>query len=196
MTQLAKNALRQSAYQERASVSKEKANKAATVIAGRIAAYIQTQPDIFIIAGYFPISDELDILPALQLLQEQKYATALPVILGVHEPLEFHAWKIGELTQPSAIFRRVYEPVTHSPPIIPDIILVPFLAFDKKGHRLGYGGGFYDRTLHAMRSKEAHPLTIGVGYDIQQTEEIPVQTTDQCLDVIITESQVLTFARQ
>ena len=84
MTQLAKNALRQSAYQERASVSKEKANKAATVIAGRIAAYIQTQPDIFIIAGYFPISDELDILPALQLLQEQKYATALPVILGVH----------------------------------------------------------------------------------------------------------------
>ena len=141
-----------------------------------------------IVAGYYPQDDEFDILPLLHHLQKTPFEPVLPIVTGRDQPLAFGRWP----TAPE-VFRRgaygIFEPPVVDSSLSPYLFLVPLLAFDLKGYRLGYGGGYYDRTL--AQARHAHPVTaIGIGFELQRHTGLPYDPTDQRLDYIVTESSV------
>lgn len=139
------------------------------------------EPDV-IVGAYWPIGSELDARPLLKKLREKGFRCALPYVAP--QGLEFHIWT--ELTPLIKGSFQTLEPPPTADVIVPDILLVPLLAFDKRGHRLGYGQGHFDRYLHQ------HPaLTIGIGFKGQEIEEIPHQPHDFALDYILTEEGVV-----
>ncbi len=142
------------------------------------------RPGPLTIAGYHPKGDEADVQPALSALAAAGHATALPVVTGRAWPLVFRLWRPGHPLVPGAF--RIMEPMGDAPLVQPDIVLVPLLAFDQAGYRLGYGGGFYDRTLEVLRA-EAPTLAVGIGYAGQGVDKLPIDAYDQKLDWIVTE---------
>ena len=112
---------------------------------------------------------------------------AVPVILGAGQALKFREWTPGCELQEGAF--KALIPVSGAW-IEPEIVIVPLVAFDRKGGRLGYGGGFYDRTLEGLRSRRA-TQAIGFAYAVQEAEMLPLEPTDQPLDAIITEQGVV-----
>ena len=126
---------------------------------------------------------ELDPGPLLDALAAQGRPLALPVVRGPGRPLEFRRWVPGDPLEEGAYGTRHPLP---SPAVFPEVLLVPLLAFDQVGNRLGYGGGYYDRTLADLRtSGRVH--AIGLAYEAQRRTDIPVEQTDQRLDGIATE---------
>jgi 5-formyltetrahydrofolate cyclo-ligase len=141
------------------------------------------------VSGYWPLAGELDIRPLLHQIHAEGHPIGLPVVVGKGQPLIFRRWSPGmALVQGSF---RVLTPPESAPEIVPDVLLVPLLAFDRDGYRLGYGGGFYDRTLEKRR-REAHSghpvLAIGIAFAAQETESLPRGPFDQRLDWIATEA--------
>ena len=146
------------------------------------------------VSGYWPLPGELDIRPLLHQIHDQGHPIGLPVVTGKGQPLAFRRWAPGTpLVQGSF---KVMTPPEGAPELEPDVLLVPLLAFDRAGFRLGYGGGFYDRTLEKRR-REAHSgrpvLAIGVAFAAQETESLPRGPFDQHLDWIVTEAWARTF---
>ena len=142
------------------------------------------------VAGYWPIGDELDVRPLLGALAARGHACALPVVVRKGEPLLFRRWAPGDAVAPGAL--GIPEPDAAAPEVRPDLLLVPLLAFDRAGYRLGYGGGFYDRTLERLR--RGGPVTAaGVGYAGQEVAAVPRDAYDQPLDWIVTERYALKF---
>lgn len=140
------------------------------------------------VAGFMPIQTEVDGLFILKALNAIQCRCALPVMTGKNQPLAFKEWDMAEELEDSA--HGTKEPAAQSADVTPDIILVPLLAFDGKGFRLGYGGGYYDRTLEIYRQK-GHPFTaIGIAFDGQKTNHVPTAKHDQPLDIIVTEKKV------
>ena len=140
--------------------------------------FFDLPPDT-IVGGYWPIGSEFDIRPLLNKLLEKGFRCALPRITS--EGLMFHVWDTS-MPLEKGVF-HVLEPASTAPSIIPDVLLVPLLAFDKQGHRLGYGQGHFDKFLHQQHKV----LTIGVGFRGQEVEKIPHQAHDFALDYILTE---------
>ena len=141
------------------------------------------------VSGYWPLPGELDIRPLLHRIHDQGHPVGLPVVVGKAQPLLFRRWTPGTpLVQGSF---RVMTPPEGAPEIEPDVLLVPLLAFDGEGYRLGYGGGFYDRTLEKRR-REAHSghpiMAVGVAFAAQQAQSLPRGPFDQPLDWIVTEA--------
>lgn len=137
-----------------------------------------------IIGAYWPIGSEFNTRPLLNNLLERGYACALPSI--TRQGLQFRAW--GKTTTLVKGSFQILEPPLTAPVVIPDVLLVPLLAFDKCGHRLGYGQGHFDRYLHQ------HPaMTIGIGFKGQEVEEIPSQAHDFALNYILTEGGLLSL---
>lgn len=138
------------------------------------------------LAGYMPIRTEIDPRPAMAEAVAHG-PVGVPVIQGVALPLRFSRWEPGceIVTGP---FGAAIPAVTDY--FEPEILIVPLVAFDAAGNRLGYGGGFYDRTLEQLRTRRA-TLAIGFAYDAQEAEALPLEPTDQPLDLIVTESRVL-----
>jgi 5-formyltetrahydrofolate cyclo-ligase len=137
-----------------------------------------------VVAGYWPINGEADIRPLLSHLDARGCVTALPEVVGRGTSLCFRRWRPGDPLEPG-LFGTRQPPVT-APIVSPTVVLVPLLAFDAGGGRLGYGGGFYDRTLPVLRA--AGPLlAVGVAYAAQRAEAIPTDDHDQRLDWILTE---------
>lgn len=142
-----------------------------------------------IVAGYLPIRTEADPLPAMEALVARN-RLAVPVVTGPGEPLLFREWQPGCQLERGAF--DVMIPVDGEI-LVPDLIVAPLVAFDRKLFRLGYGGGFYDRTLERLRSRG--PLhVLGFGYSAQCLEELPLEATDQPLDAVITEAGALPLA--
>lgn len=142
------------------------------------------------VSGFWPIHTEIDLKPLLWRLDGAGVTVALPRMLGPSLPLEFRSWRAGdELVR--AKF-GVQEPSSEAEICRPNMVLVPLLAFDGAGNRLGYGGGFYDRTL-----AELGPETkvIGVAFAGQQVDDVPVGPEDHPLDGIVTEAGSLKFKR-
>jgi 5-formyltetrahydrofolate cyclo-ligase len=106
-----------------------------------------------VVSGFVPFADEIDVLPLMARLAGEGWRTALPVVVGRDKPLVFRAWAPGEPTSAGAWSIPV--PPDSAPEVEPDVLLVPMLAFDGAGFRLGYGGGFYDRTLAALARRQA-----------------------------------------
>ncbi|ARO15180.1 5-formyltetrahydrofolate cyclo-ligase [Ketogulonicigenium robustum] len=139
------------------------------------------------ISGYVPIRTEIDLMPALLAAHGAGSTICLPVIDAPATPLRFRAWQPGGALAAGAL--NTQEPAEGAF-VRPDVVVLPLLAFATDGRRLGYGGGFYDRTLHALRA--AGPvIAIGFAYDAQLDEDLPIDPNDQPLDLIVTETRII-----
>ena len=143
------------------------------------------------IAGYVAIRSEIDVLPVFDIMARYRKETALPAITSQNN-LIFRRWQRGESLHRHPNLHVSEPPATH-PSVIPALVLVPLLAFDADGFRLGYGAGYYDHTMAAMRQFETPPLFVGVAYGSQEVEHIPTDAHDQPLDGILTETGVSMF---
>ncbi len=159
--------------------------RSGTQLSARFPAELLTRPGL-VISGYRPIQSEIDPTALMEKLKSRGAQLCLPVMTGENLPLEFRAWSPGEELTTGHF--DVEEPLPTARPMQPDIILVPLLAFDKKGRRLGYGGGYYDRTLKAMRAVNSHVVAVGLGYAAQQIPKVPADSHDQQLDWVLTET--------
>jgi 5-formyltetrahydrofolate cyclo-ligase len=146
-------------------------------------------PPNAIVAGYHAHRDEADPGLLLQALARTGARVAFPRVIAKHQGLEFHLVPDGEILSPGSY--GIHEPLAHWPRVVPDILLVPLLAFDDQGYRLGYGGGYYDRTLAMMRGARA----IGIAYAGQQMDFLPHDAHDYPLNGILTETGLTEFPR-
>ncbi len=144
-----------------------------------------------IISGYSAIRAEADPKLLLLALEARGYPLALPAITAKGQPLRFHRWRPADALAPHAY--GVPEPHPTAEIVVPDILLVPLLAFDSAGHRLGYGGGYYDRTLGLLRPQKAI-TAIGVAYAGQEIAALPQEAHDQRLDAVLTENGLRRFS--
>ncbi len=136
------------------------------------------------IAGFIPLGREIDMVPLLHTLRKAGHGVALPRTPARGFPLSFHRWSVRDVLQ-----REAFGTMTSDgPEMDPDLLLIPMLAFDRRGYRLGYGGGYYDRTLAARPGIR----TIGCAYAALEVAELPVEPTDRRVEVIVTEREIIT----
>ncbi len=143
-----------------------------------------------VVSGFWPIRDEIDIRPLMDALVDKGCRLALPVVQGRGQRLLFRAWRPSEPLE-AGVFGTLQPPAA-SGAIEPDVLIVPLLACDGEGWRLGYGGGFYDRTLADLRRRRA-VTAIGVGFDLQLVAEVPHGADDQRLDWLLTDRRACAF---
>jgi 5-formyltetrahydrofolate cyclo-ligase len=144
-------------------------------------------PDNGIVSSYVAHDSEMDPMPLMQALHARGHKLCLPFTADKGKALLFHAYTPGdELTVQGPL--AIPAPPPDKPQLAPDIVLVPLLAFDSQGHRLGYGGGYYDRTLAALRAQKSI-TAIGIAFACQQVPEIPFGPHDARLDKIVTENE-------
>jgi 5-formyltetrahydrofolate cyclo-ligase len=143
-----------------------------------------------IVSGYWPIRGEIDPMPLMRHLAARGAQLALPVITGRDLPLIFRAW-----TAEAQLLRGqlgIMEPSPQSAVAVPDILLVPLAAFDRAGHRIGYGAGHYDRTLERLRTVKPI-VAIGLAFAVQEIETIPTLPHDVRLDYVLTDITTIDF---
>lgn len=137
-----------------------------------------------VLAGYMPMRTEIDCQPAMA---AHSGPVGVPVITGIGQALRFREWTPESRMVPGDFGAMIPEDGDW---LVPALVIVPMLAFDARGYRLGYGGGFYDRTLEALRVRG--PVTaVGFAYADQQVDAVPIEPTDQRLDLIVTERGIL-----
>ena len=146
-----------------------------------------------VVSGYLPVGDEFDALPFLDLLARRGHPTALPVVAGKARPLVFRAWGCGQPLIEGNF--GVPVPPETAATLTPALLIVPMLAFDRRGYRLGYGGGFYDRTLAELRTTNPATVAVGIAFAGQEVEAAPHDDHDQPLDWIVTEQAAIDVAR-
>ena len=137
------------------------------------------------VSGFLPIGEELDPGPLMARLAGEGYSLCLPVMEAKGKPLLFKAWKLGDRLD--EVMWGIREPMLTAPLVDPDILLSPLLAFDVDGYRLGYGGGFYDRTLARLRKLKA-VTAVGLALDEQRVDGVPHADYDERLDWVLTPS--------
>jgi 5-formyltetrahydrofolate cyclo-ligase len=151
-----------------------------------------------IVAGYSPIRSEIDPTPLMTKLAASGAALALPVIVARDAALLFRAWTPAQSLvdgQGDVLISGLMgipEPPPEAPQLLPDILLVPLAAFDRNGHRIGYGAGHYDRTFAQLRRIKPF-IAIGIAFDTQEIEAIPLQPHDVALDYVLTETRTIDF---
>jgi len=146
-----------------------------------------------VVSGFWPMGNEIDVRPTLALLHRRRFDVALPVVVRRGQPLLFRRWRPGDALVPGGFGTSV--PAPQAEELRPAVLLVPLLAFDRAGYRLGYGGGFYDRTLALLRG-EGSVTAIGVAFAAQEVEAVPRDHFDQRLDYVVTEGETIAFAGQ
>ena len=137
-----------------------------------------------VVAGYWPIGDEADVRPLLLRLAGLGCIAALPVVVAKGAALAFRVWQPGTSLETGSHGTR--HPPATAPMVFPDLVLLPLLGFDRWGGRLGYGGGYYDRTLAQLRGT-GHMQAVGIAYAAQEVDALPQDRHDQRLDWIVTE---------
>lgn len=138
-----------------------------------------------VVSGYYPMEGEIWPLPLMAALRAKGHSLALPVMQGKADPLLFRAWSPGDPLIPGVWGIR--QPAPDREVVLPDIVLVPLLAFDARGYRLGYGGGYYDRTLRYLRSNKPI-LAVGLALDELEVDAVPHLDYDERLDWVLTPS--------
>jgi 5-formyltetrahydrofolate cyclo-ligase len=179
---IAKRAAREHALAARAAWDPAGAGAAVTAVVLRAC----PPPDGAVVSGFWPIGEELDIRPLLHALHERGHSVALPVTPRRGNPLSFRLWRPGDVLEPERF--GTFRPIGAE--VVPDFLLVPLLAFDRRGHRLGYGAGFYDRTLAALRATGGC-FALGCAYAAQELAEVPAGPTDQILDAVATDREII-----
>ena len=141
-----------------------------------------------IVSGFTPMKSEINPLPLLRKLADAGATLALPVVAGKGKPLILRAWRFGEPLR-SGVW-GIREPKPDAPEIAPDILIVPLLAFDRRGHRIGYGAGYYDLTIAALRARKTI-IAAGIAFAAQEIAEVPTTPRDARLDLVLTEREVI-----
>jgi 5-formyltetrahydrofolate cyclo-ligase len=145
-----------------------------------------------IVSAFHPLRDEPDTLMLLDALAKEGFTTALPLVAGRGSSLIFRSWRPGEPTRAGSMSIR--EPLEDAPVVDPDLLFVPLACFDRRGHRLGYGAGYYDRTLARLRATK--PLhAVGVAYGVCEVPAVPYEAHDQTLDAVVTEQETVFFTQ-
>ncbi|GLK77230.1 hypothetical protein GCM10008171_24840 [Methylopila jiangsuensis] len=142
------------------------------------------------VSAFFSVRGEIDAGPLMARLAARGVALALPVIVQKDAPLVFRAWAPGEALEKKRF--GLMEPPASAPEIAPGLLFVPLAAFDDRGYRLGYGGGFYDRTLERLRAR-GRAVAIGLAFAEQRVERVPIDAYDQRLDGVLTERGLTTI---
>jgi 5-formyltetrahydrofolate cyclo-ligase len=181
-----KRALRQAAEAARAAA--HTADPGAGAALARYGMIVLGERSFASVAAYWPIRTEIDVRPLLSALVENGRDAALPVAPARGEPLAFRRWRPGSELEAGRF--GTAQPISAAALVEPDVLLVPLLAFDRRHRRLGYGAGFYDRTLAQLRRRK-RVLAIGVAFAAQEVEEVPVNGWDEPLDLVLTEHGVL-----
>jgi 5-formyltetrahydrofolate cyclo-ligase len=141
-----------------------------------------------IVSGFMPLKSEINPLPLLQKLSELGARIALPTIAGRGKPLIMRAWEFGAPLDRGQWGIR--EPKADAPEVEPDILLVPLLAFDRAGHRIGYGAGYYDMTIAKLRARKK-VTAVGIAFAAQEVAEVPATPRDERLDLVLTEREAI-----
>ncbi|HWA91668.1 MAG TPA: 5-formyltetrahydrofolate cyclo-ligase [Rhizomicrobium sp.] len=180
----AKPSLREAARARRAGLARNCPDFAARIAS--FAGALPLKPGA-IVSFYWPMGDEADPRALASALAARGATLALPVVAAKRSPLHFRVWREGDPLIVHAF--GMHEPAPEARRVMPDLLLVPLLAFDARGHRLGYGGGFYDCTLASLETK----LAIGVAYAGQETDLLPALAHDHPLDMVVTEKGLRRF---
>jgi 5-formyltetrahydrofolate cyclo-ligase len=183
-----KASLRAVALRKRDALSEEARTAAAEAIAARGLPF-DVAPGV-IVSGYAPVRNEIDPTPLMARLATEGARLALPTVKARGQSLVFRAWSVGDrlLLGPLGIL----EPSPVAAEVVPDIMLVPLAAFDRSGHRIGYGGGYYDHTFaHLHRIKAV--IGVGLGFAVQEIRDVPALPHDVALDYVLTEKKVFDF---
>jgi 5-formyltetrahydrofolate cyclo-ligase len=183
-----KERLRTEALARRDALPAAERQAAAAAIAARSFPIIV--PPGAIVSGFMPMKSEINPLPLLKQLAAAGATLALPVVAGRGKPLIMRAWEFG-----APLERGVWgisQPGPDAPEADPDILIVPFAAFDRAGHRIGYGAGYYDMTINRLRGLK--PVTaVGIGFATQEIPRVPATERDARLDLVLTEREILDF---
>jgi 5-formyltetrahydrofolate cyclo-ligase len=181
-----KKRLRLLALGRRAALG-EDARRAASETAARHAVAALGDVGGLTISLFCAFRDEIDTAPLAVELRTRHARLALPVILGRDRPLLFRRWRAEDVLVPSGAF-RIPEPPAEAEEVLPDVLMVPLAAFDRRGYRIGYGAGFYDRTLALLRARR--PVrALGYAFACQEVDEVPAEPHDELVDMMITERE-------
>ncbi len=178
--------LRRAGQARRDALPAEIRKAAAETIAAR--AFPLTIVPGAIVSGFMPLESEINPLPLMRKLADTGARLALPVVAGRGKPLIMRSWQWGEPLVPGVWGIR--EPGPAAATIEPDIVLVPLLAFDRSGHRIGYGAGYYDLTIAQLRANK--PIAaVGIAFAAQEVETVPRTAFDAQLDLVLTENETI-----
>ena len=185
-----KDAQRQAVFQKRLRVPTAARKQAAKQMMGNFLRDVSMKEGT-LIAGYWPVNAEISVMPLMVHLQHKGYACALPQMTKKNTPLVFRSWHEKTPMRVNAYDMKEPDPAKSSI-VSPDILIVPMLAFDPAGHRLGYGMGYYDLTLRHLKEKGL-VLAVGVAYDMQRIDHVLVESHDCTMDMIVTDKNVYAF---
>jgi 5-formyltetrahydrofolate cyclo-ligase len=185
-----KSQLRERALSSRDALPVALRAEAAEVVAARpLPIDVQSH---HVVSAYWPMRSEFSPLLLMHRIADRGIALALPVVVGRGRPLTFRRWTFGE-----PLDRGVWgirEPMQDAQEVLPDILIVPLAAFDRSGHRIGYGAGYYDKTLSFLRERKSI-VAIGLGYAAQEIDHVPSTANDARLDWVMTERGVIDCRR-
>ena len=187
----AKHALREYAGARRRLAHRQSGPGAGVRAADHFLANVPVAPGA-IVSGYWPIRDEFDVMPVMRRLSGAGYRCALPFVDKKRHVLIFREWRPGTVMLEGPF--RIPEPTEEAAVLTPSLLLVPLLAYDSEGFRLGYGGGYYDGALADLRAADGPVLAVGMAFSEQLVERVPHGARDQQLDWIVTERGAMLFA--
>jgi len=182
----AKAVLRREALARRDALPRELRAAAAEAIAARPFP-LAIEPGA-VVSGFMPMKSEINPIPLMRKLADAGATLALPVVAGKGRPLIMRAWSVGEPLA-SGVW-GIREPKPDAPEVFPDILIVPLLAFDRRGHRIGYGAGYFDMTITALRARKP-VVAAGIAFAAQEIAEVPTTPRDARLDLVLTEREVI-----
>jgi len=182
----AKAALRRQARAHRDALPADVRAAAAQAIAGR--PFPVAVAPAAIVAGFMPMGSEINPIPLMRKLAGLGAQLALPAVAGRGKPLTMRAFAFGETLVPGVWGIR--EPGADAREVFPDIVIVPLLAFDRSGHRVGYGAGYYDMTITRLRARKPI-VAVGIAFAVQEISRVPATARDAPLDLVLTEHEVI-----
>ena len=181
-----KKAIRRDAVARRDSLPAAERAKAAETIAAR--PFPITITPSMIVSGFSPLKSEINPVPLMRALADLGGQLALPVVAGKGKPLIMRAWSFGEPLD-SGVW-GIREPRPEAPEVDPDILIIPLLAFDRRGNRIGYGAGYYDMTIARLRAVKP-VVAVGIAFAAQEIDVVPVTPRDARLDLVLTERETI-----
>lgn len=188
MMHMDKNDFRQLAFQRRMALEDAVRAEWSTQMTARFLDSVDLPPPGSVISGYVPVNNEIDVIPLMTILVERGYRCAVPYNMEREQILYFLEW-----TPQTVLQRGLYNIPQPDPDkaeaLRPDLLIVPLVAFDPAGHRMGYGSGYFDRTFAHLKSIQTF-RAVGVGFEIQKYDEVPIDRYDYTLDGIVTEAAV------
>ncbi len=182
-----KESLRHQATTRRAQAHAQRRDTAGAAFTGLFRRAFSGRLGGVTVALYWPTRDEIDVRDLIGVLAADDIRTALPVMAGPHSALVFREWRPGDTLIKGRF--GVDEPGISAPALTPNILVAPLLAFDAAGNRLGYGGGYYDRTIRELRAR-CDIIAVGAAYKEQEFPAVPGHTSDEILDMVISDRRI------